>query len=56
MSWRGIFTGTLLLAGLEAVVSSNQSGERFGNLITAAGSILSHFLDPTVPAIPDLSK
>lgn len=54
MSWRGIFTGALVLIGLEVVTSSGQAAERFGGLFTGAATLVSHLLDPTVPAIPDL--
>lgn len=54
MSWRGVFSGVLLLAGLQAVVSSSGSADRFGGLVLGIRSIVDHALSPFEPAIPDL--
>lgn len=54
MSWRGVFTGALMLIGLEVVISSGQAADRFGGIFTAIATVVEHLLDPTVPAIPDL--
>lgn len=56
MTWRGVFTGALALIALQAVVSSNQSAERFGGLLTDIGDIVRAVVSPAVPAIPDLRK
>lgn len=52
---RGVLTAVLALIALEAVVKSNASATRFGQLFTSTAGILQHILDPTVPAIPDLT-
>lgn len=56
MSWRGLITGVLGLALLEAAVSTNAAAGRIGNLLSGVSSVVSHVLSPTVPAIPDLRK
>lgn len=56
MRWRAIFAGGLVLAGLQVVVSSEASANRFGGLLTGVGAIARHFLSPFEPAIPDLRK
>lgn len=55
MSWRGFFTGALALIALEAVVRTDESAGRFGQLIEALGDLARKFLSPTVEAIPNLS-
>lgn len=54
---RGLIAGVLGLSLLEVVVS-NRQGEagRVGDLIGGAGSLISRWIDPTVPLIPDNSK
>ncbi len=52
---RSIFAGILALAALEAVVSSGAAADRFGGLVKGAAAVIRYVLDPTVPAIPDLS-
>lgn len=54
MTWRGVFSGVLLLAGLQAVVSSSGAADRFGGLVQGLNSITRHALSPFEPAIPDL--
>ena len=54
MTWRGAFSGALLLIALEAVLRSNQSADRFGGLITGLAEIAERVISPAVPAIPDL--
>lgn len=51
---RGAFSGVLLLAALQAVVSSSGSADRFGGLVKGIDSITRHALSPFEPAIPDL--
>lgn len=56
MSWRGVFTGALALIALEAVVRSNQSADRFGQLFQITAGGIARLLSPAVPAIPDLRQ
>lgn len=55
MTIRGLFSGVLLLAGLEVVTSSTQAASRFGSLLTGIADVFARIADPTVPAIPDLT-
>lgn len=52
---RSIFAGILALTLLDAVVSSQQSAQRFGGIFTSAANVLAWVMDPTIPGIPDLS-
>lgn len=52
---RGIITGVVGLSLLEMVVSNQDAAGRVGGLFTTVAAILTHWLDPTVPLIPDLS-
>jgi hypothetical protein len=52
---RSLFAGILALTLLDAVVSSQESAQRFGGIFTSLANILNWVMDPTVPAIPDLS-
>lgn len=54
MRWRGIFSGVVVLAGLQAVLSTKQSADRAGGLLVTFGNGVRHFLSPFEPAIPDL--
>lgn len=54
MSARGIVSGALLLIALEAVVRSDASAGRLGQLLNGVGGIVRKAMSPTVPAIPDL--
>lgn len=54
MTGRGIFSGVLILAGLQAAVSSQQSAGRVGGIFEGIGSLVVHALSPFEPAIPDL--
>jgi hypothetical protein len=54
MSWRGVFSGALLLTGLQAVVSSKESAARWGGLVGSLADITRHALSPFEPLIPDL--
>lgn len=52
MSWRGVFTGALMLIALEAVVRTNQSADRVGGLLEDLGGLVRRAMSPAVPAIP----
>jgi hypothetical protein len=54
VTWRGAFSGALALIALEAVVRSNTSAGRVGQLLEDVAGIVRRVLDPTVAAIPDL--
>lgn len=54
MSWRGIFSGALVLIALEAVVRTDRSADRFGSMFTAVAAVVDRVMSPEVPAIPDL--
>lgn len=54
MRWRGIFSGVLALAALQAVLSTDAAAKRAGGLLTTVGAGVRHFLSPFEPAIPDL--
>jgi hypothetical protein len=54
MRWRGIFSGVLALAALQAVLSTDQAANRAGGLLVTFGNGVRHFLSPFEPAIPDL--
>jgi hypothetical protein len=54
MRWRGIFSGVLVLAALQAILSTDESATRAGGLLTTFGNGVRHFLSPFEPAIPDL--
>jgi len=54
MRWRGVFSGVLVLAALQAVLSTDQAASRAGGLLTTVGAGVRHFLSPFEPAIPDL--
>lgn len=54
MRWRGIFSGVLVLAALQAVLSTTESANRAGGLLVTFGNGVRHFLSPFEPAIPDL--
>lgn len=52
---RGLAVGVVGLSFLEFVVSNDQAAGRIGGLFTVPGAVLGHWLDPTVPLVPDLS-
>lgn len=52
--WRGLVGGVVGLALLEVVVSSQQAAGRVGGLFTMAAGLLSRWLDPYTPLVPDL--
>lgn len=52
----GFVGGVLALTALEAVVSSRGATNNVTGLLGASASLIRHLSDPTVPAIPDLSK
>jgi hypothetical protein len=52
----GIVAGVLVLAALEAALSSGQAANRVGGLFTSTAAIFSHLLDPSVPLVPDLAN
>lgn len=54
MRWRGIFSGVLVLAALQAILSTDQAANRAGGLLVTFGNGVRHFLSPFEPAIPDL--
>lgn len=54
MRWRGVFSGVLALAALQAVLSTDQAAQRAGGLLSTLGAGVRHFLSPFEPAIPDL--
>lgn len=54
VSLRGIFAGALLLIALEAVVRTNKSADRFGQLLETIAGGTERVLSPAIPAIPDL--
>lgn len=54
MRWRGIFSGVLVLAALQAILSTQESADRAGGLLVTFGNGVRHFLSPFEPAIPDL--
>ena len=56
MSWRGIFTGALTLIALQTLVSSDQAAGRFGSMLSSIAGLARRAIDPSVPAIPDLTK
>lgn len=51
---KGLLAAVLALAGLQAVTASEAAASRFGGFLTLPVTLLNRFLDPTVPAIPDL--
>ncbi len=52
----GLVTGLLGLTLLEVVVSNtNGAAGRVGGVFDAVAGIFKHWLDPSVPLIPDLS-
>lgn len=53
MNWRALLAGTLALALLETVVSSQASAQRAGGLLTVLADVVERVLSPTVAAIPD---
>jgi hypothetical protein len=53
---RGLLAGTAGLALLEAVVSNNAAAGRVGGVFTTAAGLLSQWLDPNRPLIPDRRK
>lgn len=54
MSARGVFSGVLVLSGLQAVVSSSAAADRWGGLVGGLAAIVRHALSPFEPLIPDL--
>lgn len=55
MRLRSILAGALALVALEAVVSTPAAAGRFGSMLTGTGKLVRHLLDPSVPAIPDVT-
>ena len=53
-AFRGAITGALSLIALQAVVSSDASATRTGQLFTDVSSLITRAFDPAVPLIPDL--
>lgn len=51
---RGLIAGTAGLALLEAIVSNNAAAGRVGGAFELVAKVLSHWLDPNTPLIPDL--
>ena len=52
---RGVLAGALTLIALEVVVQTPAAG-RVAGLFAVPGQIARRFLDPSIPAIPDLRK
>lgn len=50
---RGIAAGTLGLAGLEVLVSSQKAVANAGTLVKLATGFINRMVDPSVPLIPD---
>lgn len=48
--------GALVLAVLDAAVSSTAAAGRVGSIFTSLAKVMEHLLSPTVPMIPDLRK
>jgi hypothetical protein len=55
VTWRGVFSGALALIALEAVVRTDASAGRLGELLTSVGNLARSAMSPSVPAIPDLA-
>lgn len=54
--WRGLVGGVVALALLEVVVSNSQAAGRVGGLFNTTAQLLSRWLDPYTPLVPDLRK
>lgn len=52
---RGVLAGSLGLITLQAVLSSNSSAARTGQLATGIAGLVAHAVSPAVPLIPDLT-
>jgi hypothetical protein len=52
---RGFLAGVIVLVGMEVVLHTADSASRFGQIFTSIGTIAQHILDPSIPAIPDLT-
>jgi hypothetical protein len=53
VTWRGAFTGALLLIALEAVVRTSESANRVGGFLETGGDLVRRVMSPAVPLIPD---
>lgn len=51
-----IFSGVLGLAALEAVVATPGGAGRFGQLLGSVATVVQRVMDPTISAIPNLTK
>lgn len=56
MRWQAVLKGAVLLALLDAVLSSTTSAGRVGSLLDDIAGLVARVMDPTVPAIADRRK